>query len=67
MATKLSEGDSIGMQGEVTLVHDDGTVTVRLLGYDVAVTNAGRTPATDREAATGQGQAATGRAGLGVV
>ena len=36
MATKLSEGDSIGMQREVTLVQ-----TVRLLGYDVLVTSRG--------------------------
>ena len=34
MATKLSEGDTtIAMQGEVTPVHDDGTVTVWLHGY----------------------------------
>ncbi len=31
MATKLSEGDTITMTGEVTLVHDDGTVTVRFM------------------------------------
>ncbi len=31
---QLSEGDTVGMTGEVTLVHDDGTVTVRLHGYD---------------------------------
>jgi hypothetical protein len=30
MATKLSEGDTIAMQGEVSLVHDDGRVTVWL-------------------------------------
>jgi hypothetical protein len=29
MAAKLSEGDTIAMQGEVTHVHDDGKVTVR--------------------------------------
>ena len=38
---KLSEGDTISMTGEVTLVHDDGTVTVRLHGYDVPVTTRG--------------------------
>ncbi|MER8703452.1 hypothetical protein [Mesorhizobium sp. M1227] len=32
---KLSERDTITMTGEVTLVHDDGTGTVRLHGYDV--------------------------------
>ena len=41
MATKLSEGDTISMTGEVTLVHDDGTVTVRLHGYDVPLTTRG--------------------------
>ena len=41
MAAKLSEGDTITMTGEVTLVHDDGTVTVRLHGYDVPVTTRG--------------------------
>ena len=25
MAAKLAEGDTIAMQGEVTMVHDDGT------------------------------------------
>jgi hypothetical protein len=30
---KLSEGDTVGMTG--TIVHDDGTVTIRLHGYDV--------------------------------
>ena len=34
---KLSEGDTIVLQGEVTLVHDDDRVTVRLHGYDVPV------------------------------
>ncbi len=33
MATKLSEGDTVGLTGEVTLVHDDGTVTISLHGY----------------------------------
>ena len=41
MATKLSEGDTISVTGEVTLVHGDGTVTVRLHGYDVPVTTRG--------------------------
>ena len=35
MAAKLWEGDTVAMQGEVTIVHDDGSVTVRLLGYSV--------------------------------
>jgi hypothetical protein len=38
MAGKLSEGDTIAMQGEVTAVHEDGTVTVRLHGYSVPIT-----------------------------
>ncbi len=29
------------MPGEVTLVHDDGTVTVRLHGYSVPITTTG--------------------------
>ena len=43
MATKLSEGDTISVTGEVTLVHGDGTVTVRLHGYDVPLTTRGNT------------------------
>ena len=27
MAAKLSEGDTVGMTGEITIVHDDGSVT----------------------------------------
>jgi hypothetical protein len=38
MAAKLSAGDTIGMSGEVTIIHDDGSVTVRLNGYDFPVT-----------------------------
>ena len=38
MATKLSTGDTIGMSGEVVRVNDDGTVTLRLHGYDIPVT-----------------------------
>ena len=41
MAEKLREGDSIAMQGEVTRINDDGTVTVRLIGYDCAITTRG--------------------------
>ena len=41
LAAKLSEGDTIVMQGEVTMVHDDGSVTVRLHGYDVPITTTG--------------------------
>ena len=43
-ATKLSEGDTISVTGEVTLVHGDGTVTVRLHGYDVPLTRRGEHP-----------------------
>ena len=38
---KLAEGDTISMQGGVTIVHDDGTVTVQLHGYEVPVTTTG--------------------------
>ena len=38
MAPKLSAGDTIGMSGEVPIVHDDGNVTLRLNGYDFPVT-----------------------------
>ena len=41
MAAKLSEGDTISMQGEVTIVHDDGTVTVRLHGFATPITTRG--------------------------
>ena len=37
VAAKLAEGDTIAMQGEVTMVHDDGSVTVRPRGYDVPI------------------------------
>ena len=37
MALKLSEGDTVGMAGEVSLIHDDGTVTLRLRGYDLSI------------------------------
>ena len=38
MAPKLSAGDTVGMTGEVTRVNDDGSVTLRLNGYDIPVT-----------------------------
>ncbi len=41
MAAKLSEGDTIAMQGEVTMVHEDGKVTVRLHGFSVPITTTG--------------------------
>ena len=41
MATKLAEGDTISMTGEVTAVHDDGTITVWLHGYSVPITTTG--------------------------
>jgi hypothetical protein len=34
----LKVGDSVGMTGEVTIVHDDGSVTVRVLGIGSPVT-----------------------------
>ena len=39
--SSLSEGDTITRQGEVTRVNDDGTVTVRLHGYDYPTTTRG--------------------------
>ena len=41
MAAKLAEGDTIAMQGEVGMVHDDGSVTVWLHGYDEPITTTG--------------------------
>jgi hypothetical protein len=38
MATRLSEGDTIAMEGEVWAVHEDCTVTVWLHGYSVPLT-----------------------------
>ena len=38
---KLAEGDTISMTGEVTIVHDDRTVTVWLHGYGVPITTTG--------------------------
>src|SRR5262245_33859213 len=35
---KLFAGDTVGMRGEITLISDDGTITVGLVGYDVPVT-----------------------------
>jgi len=34
----LKVGDSVSITGEVTIVHDNGTVTVRVLGLDYPVT-----------------------------
>jgi hypothetical protein len=38
MPAKLSEGDTVGLTGEVTIVHDNRTVTVRVHGYGTPVT-----------------------------
>jgi hypothetical protein len=40
-SSKLSEGDTISMTGEVTRVNDDGTVTVRLHGFEYPITTRG--------------------------
>ena len=32
-SSNLTEGDTVGLTGEVTMVHDDGTVTISLHGY----------------------------------
>ena len=41
MPAKLSEGDTVGMAGEVTIVHDDGSVTVRLHGFGTPIETSG--------------------------
>lgn len=41
MATKLLPSDTIAMQGEVTRINDDGTVTVHLHGFDYPITTRG--------------------------
>ena len=41
MPAKLSEGDTVGMAGEVTIVHDDGSVAVRLHGFGTPITTSG--------------------------
>ena len=38
---KLQEGDTVSMTGTVTIVHDDGTVTVWLHGYSIPITTRG--------------------------
>jgi hypothetical protein len=35
---QLSEGDTVGLTAEVTIIHGDGKVTVRLHGFDYPVT-----------------------------
>ena len=45
------EGDSISMQGEIAHVHDNGTVTVRLHGFDYPLTVRAEHPDPGREAA----------------
>ena len=41
MATKLAPGDTIAMQGEVTRINDDNTVTVHLHGFEYPITTCG--------------------------
>lgn len=36
--TTLSEGDTVGLTGEVSIVHDDGKVTVWVKGFDYPLT-----------------------------
>ena len=38
MAEKFAEGDTISMTGEIAHVHDNGTVTVRVHGFDYPLT-----------------------------
>ena len=38
MATKLNEGDTVALQGEVTIIHEDGMATVHFHGDDTPVT-----------------------------
>jgi preprotein translocase subunit YajC len=35
---KLTEGDTVGLTGEVTRINDDGAVTVRLHGFGTPIT-----------------------------
>ena len=55
MPAKLSEGDTVGMAGEVTIVHDDGSVTVRLHGFGTPIDDVGRAsePGGEKEARAG--------------
>ena len=52
MASKVSAGDMIGISGEVTRVNDDGSVTLRLNGYDYPGHDAPRISHPDRKAAS---------------
>ena len=38
MPAKFVEGDTVSMDGEVTRLNDDGTITVHLHGYGTPVT-----------------------------
>ena len=38
MAEKFAEGDSVALQGEIAHVHDNGTVTIRVHGFDYPLT-----------------------------
>ncbi|HET9533935.1 MAG: hypothetical protein ABWY13_05300 [Mesorhizobium sp.] len=38
MQTKISEGDRVTLRGEVTHVHDDGTITVWLPAHATPIT-----------------------------
>ena len=49
MPAKFSEGDTVGMTGEVSIVHDDGTVTLLLPGYDIPLTTRAEFLEPDRE------------------
>ena len=48
-AKQLSEGDTVGLTAEVTMVHDDGTVTVNLHGYVYPLTLPARASIPYRE------------------
>ena len=41
MPPKLTEGYTVGITGEIAIVHDDGSVTLRLRGYDIPITTRG--------------------------
>jgi hypothetical protein len=34
----FEEGDSVGLHGEITRIHDDGRVTIRVHGFDYPIT-----------------------------
>ena len=48
-------GDTISMTGEVTMIHCDGHVTVRLHGYDMPITSRTKQPKDQSRIESGDG------------